>query len=193
MRVETPKREDLDALLPPGAVHQGVVLETAPLSSPSLETFPPASDGRQVILALDEVTDPHNVGAIIRSAAAFGAAGVLLCERHAPPETGTLVKSASGAFEKIPLVRVPNLGRALKSFQQKNFWCAGLTEEAEAPLAEAALPEKIILVLGAEGKGLRRLTRETCDFLFRLPLTGAVESLNVSNAAAVALYELLGR
>lgn len=142
-------------------------------------------------MVLDQVTDPHNVGAVLRSAAAFGALAVVVPDRHAPDETGTLAKSASGALERMPLVRVSNLVRALEQLKDGGFWIAGLAAEGTTTLAQAKLSGKTALVLGSEGEGLRRLTREHCDYLVRLPMTDAVESLNVSNAAAVALYELI--
>lgn len=192
LRPETIDPAGLAELLPEGAVHQGVAARTFPLPSAHLEDLckAAAASDRCAVLVLDQVTDPHNVGAILRSAAAFGAAAVVLTDRNAPPETGALAKAASGALEVVPLVRVTNLARALDILKQAGFWCVGLAADAERTLAEAQLSGRIVLVLGSEGEGLRRLTREHCDLLVRLPTRGPIGHLNVSNAAAVALYEL---
>lgn len=187
-------RDEMSERLPPGAVHQGIALHADPLPPKDLEdVLEPLPPGRQVIVALDQVSDPHNVGAILRSAAVFGGAAVLNTERHAPAETGTLAKSASGGLESVPYIQVINLARSLDRLKEAGFWVFGLASEAPATLPEAELPEKLVLCLGAEGPGLRRLTRERCDLLVRLPAPGALQDLNVSNAAAVALYELLAR
>jgi 23S rRNA (guanosine2251-2'-O)-methyltransferase len=188
-------RGKLAALLPQGAVHQGWALEADPLEQPDLDTL--IDDiGRAdaaVIIVLDQVTDPHNVGAILRSAAAFGAAGVVVAAHNAPPITATLAKAASGALEMVPLARVVNLARALDRLKEEGFWCCGLDESGEEDLAALDLGSRVALVLGAEGGGLRRLVRERCDRLARLPTRPELPSLNVSNAAAVALYELARR
>lgn len=188
---ETVERATLDAALPDGATHQGIVLVVDPLSEPALEPLLAglAADAPAVVVVLDQVTDPHNVGAILRSASAFGATAVLMTDRNAPPATATLAKIACGALEHVPLVRLGNLARALKLLQEAGFWCYGLDEHAPEVLGAGALPARTALLLGAEGTGLRRLTRELCDALVRLPTGGPVASLNVSNAAAVALYE----
>lgn len=205
LALETVQRREIDALLPEGSVHQGLALRTAPLDQPALEEVlaarPPApapaepapTPGRRVVVMLDQVTDPHNVGAVLRSAAAFGALAVVALDKGAPEESGTLAKAASGAFEVMPYVSVVNLARALDNLKEAGFWCLGLAGEAEASLAASRPGEAVALVLGAEGSGLRRLTRERCDLLVKLPTRPPIESLNVSNAAAVALYELLGR
>jgi 23S rRNA (guanosine2251-2'-O)-methyltransferase len=194
-QIETLGRTDLETLLPPGAVHQGIVLAAQPLPPQGVEQLLTAAEQRDpaVVIVLDQVTDPHNVGAVLRSAAAFSAIGLLVPDRHAPEETGTLAKAAAGALERLPLVRVTNLVRALQELKNGGFWIAGLAGDAPQTLAEAKLTGRIALVLGSEGEGLRRLTREHCDYMVRLPQSELVESLNVSNAAAVALYELMRR
>ena len=178
---------DLGRLVPGDAPHQGIVAEVERLEDILLaDLLDQAEDGRP-LLVLDQVTDPHNVGAILRSAAAFGALGIVTQDRHAPPESGALAKAASGALETVPWVRVVNLARALDDIAEAGFWRIGLTGEADATLAEALGPKRVALVLGAEGEGMRQNTEAHCDALARLPISG-IESLNVSNAAAVALY-----
>lgn len=188
------ERVDLDRMLPPGAVHQGVALDVGPLPELGIDDIvaevEAAEEPSAVVVVLDQVTDPHNVGAILRSASAFGAKAVVVTERHAPETTGVLAKSASGALESVPLVRVTNLARALADLQQGGFWTVGLAESGSGTLAQCNLTGRTALVLGAEGSGLRRLTMERCDVIARLPTQGPVGSLNVSNAAAVALYEV---
>ena len=187
------ERQDMDRLLPPGAVHQGIAVLAEHLDAIGIEDVGRMAQGREhaLVMVLDQVTDPHNVGAILRSAAVFGALAVVVPDRHSPEETGALAKSASGALEVMPLVRVTNMVRALEQLKEAGFWTAGLAGEATQTIAQAKLSGKIALVMGAEGEGLRRLTREHCDHLIRLPMTSLVESLNVSNAAAIALYELI--
>ena len=179
---------DLARLVPHDAPHQGVVIEVEPLEDAWLDELLGAEDESAVLLVLDQVTDPHNVGAILRSAAAFGAVGIVTQDRHSPPESGVIAKAASGALERMPWTRVVNLARALEEIGEAGFWRIGLAGDAETDLKDALGPPKVALVLGAEGAGLRQNTREHCDALARLPITSAVESLNVSNAAAVALY-----
>jgi 23S rRNA (guanosine2251-2'-O)-methyltransferase len=183
-------RAEIAALLPEGAVHQGLAALVTPLPQAGLESLLAGAAERAVVLVLDRVTDPHNAGAILRSAAAFGALCVVTTRRHAAPETGALAKAASGALEVVPWVRVSNLARALRTIAEAGFWLLGLEAAAARTLAEAEAPARTALVLGAEGAGLRRLTGEACDEIVRLPVSGAVGSLNVSAAAAVALYEL---
>jgi 23S rRNA (guanosine2251-2'-O)-methyltransferase len=191
--VQVLDRPALAALLPEGAVHQGWALEAEPLVPPDLDDVLRAADvaeGRTIVLVLDQVTDPHNVGAVLRSAAAFGAAAVIVAEHAAPPATAVLAKAASGALDLVPLVRVVNLARALDRLKEAGFWCCGLDADAPDNLAALDLGRRAALVLGSEGGGLRRLVRERCDYLARLPTRPELPSLNVSNAAAVALYEL---
>tara|TARA_R110000868_G_scaffold110186_1_gene298772 strand:+ start:430 stop:1299 length:870 start_codon:yes stop_codon:yes gene_type:complete len=184
-------REAIDAVLPPGAVHQGIAVQVLPLQPKFIEDIVRHADStaRTVVIALDQVTDPQNVGAVLRSAAAFGAYAVIAPDRNTPEPTGAMAKAASGALETVPLIRPNNLVRALETLKENGFWVVGLDMDAPQSLAEADLPERCVLALGAEGRGLRRLTRETCDLMVRVPMTGAVESLNVSASAAVALYE----
>ncbi len=179
---------DLGRLIPRDAPHQGIVAEVERLAELHLsELLDRASDG-QPLLVLDQVTDPHNVGAILRSAAAFDALGIVTQDRHAPPESGALAKAASGALETVPWVRVVNLARALDEIADAGFWRIGLTGEAEMSLADALGSPRVALVLGAEGEDMRHNTGLHCDALARLPITDRIESLNVSNAAAIALY-----
>jgi len=184
-------RDRISAALAGGAVHQGLVAAVGALPEPTLDDVLARGGEKAVIVALDQVTDPHNVGAILRSAEAFGASGVLVTERNAPDETGTLAKAASGALERIPLMRATNLARTLRELKESGFWVIGLDERGNQSLSAAKHDGRIVLVMGAEGEGLRRLTLEHCDLLARLPMRGSMPSLNVSNATAVALYELV--
>lgn len=179
---------DLGRLVPRDAPHQGAVIEVEPLEEVWLDDVLGVAPERATLLVLDQVTDPHNVGAILRSAAAFGAIGIVTQDRHSPPESGALAKAASGALETVPWVRVVNLARALDDVAEAGFWRIGLDADAETGIADALGPARVALVLGAEGPGLRPNTRDHCDALARLPIASAMESLNVSNAAAVALY-----
>jgi 23S rRNA (guanosine2251-2'-O)-methyltransferase len=179
---------DLGRLVPHDAPHQGVVIEVEPLEDVWLDDVLAGVAERAVLLVLDQVTDPHNVGAILRSAAAFGAIGIITQDRHSPPESGALAKAASGALERVPWVRVVNLARALEEIGEADFWRIGLAGDSEMELKDALGPPRVALVLGAEGPGMRQNTREHCDSVARLPISDAIESLNVSNAAAVALY-----
>ena len=174
----------IDQRLGPDAVHQGMLAEVDPLASLGIDTLPEHG----VVLVLDQITDPHNVGAIMRSAAAFAVNAIVTTARHSPEATGVLAKSASGALELVPLVTVQNLARALTEMNERGFLTVGLDSQGEQNLAAVALRQPLALVLGAEGKGLRQLTRETCGVVARLDMPGEIKSLNVSNAAVLALY-----
>ncbi|KAA5602172.1 23S rRNA (guanosine(2251)-2'-O)-methyltransferase RlmB [Blastochloris sulfoviridis] len=175
---------EIDRLVSADAVHQGLYAECDPLESPELDAVP--TDG--IVLVLDQVTDPHNVGAIVRSAAAFAVRAIVTTNRHSPEATGVLAKAASGGLEHTPLVTVQNLARALEGLRDRGFTLVGLDSNGDVELGDIELTAPVALVLGAEGKGLRQKTRETCDRLARIDLPGRIDSLNVSNAAALALY-----
>lgn len=179
---------DLDHLLGADTVHQGLLLEAHPLAEPSLDALIERAHGAGPLVLLDHVTDPHNFGAVLRSAAAFGAAGVMMTRRHSPPLNGVLAKSASGALDLIPVLPVQNLAKAMQDLKGRGFRLIGLEGTSRALLEDEAFGGPTALVLGAEGKGLRELTAETCDALVSITTGGALQSLNVSNAAAVALH-----
>jgi 23S rRNA (guanosine2251-2'-O)-methyltransferase len=181
---EIVRPDAIAARLPPEAVHQGLYLEADPLPSPAIEELAPSG----IVLVLDQITDPHNVGAIFRSAAAFAVSAIVTTTRHSPEATGVLAKAASGALEHVPLVAVQNLARTLATLKERGFQVVGLDSDGNTDLAGLPLKSPLALVLGAEGKGLRQLTKQTCDHVARLELPGPIQSLNVSNAAAVALY-----
>lgn len=186
-KIERTTPRDLDRILGPDTVHQGAMLETEPLPEPEWDHLARTSDGRPLIV-LDQVTDPHNVGAVLRSSAVFGASGLVMTRRHSPPLNGVLAKSASGALELIPVALVPNLSRALDELKSAGFAIVGLDGGAEHAIEDLDWSRPTALVMGSEGKGLRELTRKTCDTLVRISTDGPVASLNVSNAAAIALY-----
>ena len=190
--VEHAQAADLARLVAKDAPHQGLVLECAPLEDVFLDEVALGEPGRPIVV-LDSVTDPHNVGAILRSAAAFGAAAIVTQDRHAPIEGGVLGKAASGALETVPWVRVVNLSRALDELAEAGYWRIGLAGEAEAVLADIMPTGPLVIVLGAEGEGLRHNIAAHCDVLAKLPISSAIESLNVSNAAAIALYAVATR
>ena len=184
VRAEAAIPRQLDRIVGPDAVHQGVVLETASLPPVDIADMRPEG----ILIVLDQVTDPQNAGAVLRSAAAFGATGVVMPARHSPPLTGALAKAASGALDIVPVILVGNLAQALGRLGDAGFLRVGLAEEGADALETADLTLPLALVLGAEGKGLRQLTRETCDLLCRISTTGQLASLNISNAAAIALH-----
>jgi 23S rRNA (guanosine2251-2'-O)-methyltransferase len=182
--VEVVRPSAIDRELTPDAVHQGLLLEADPLAAPELDDLP--DDG--LVLVLDQITDPHNVGAIVRTAAAFAVAAIVTTARHSPEATGVLAKSASGGLEHIPIVAVRNLSEALEALGARGFQRIGLDSDGETALPLIPMRRPLALVLGAEGKGLRQKTRSFCDVLARIDMPGAIKSLNVSNAAAVALH-----
>jgi 23S rRNA (guanosine2251-2'-O)-methyltransferase len=188
--IETPvtpemvRPSEIDQRLGPDAVHQGLLAEADLLPSPDIDTLEPEG----MILVLDQITDPHNVGAILRSAAAFGVKAIVTTARHSPEATGVLAKSASGALELVPVITVQNLARALTQLDERGFQTVGLDSAGQDDISTIALRQPLALVLGAEGKGLRQLTRETCSMVARLDMPGEIKSLNVSNAAVLALY-----
>lgn len=187
--------QQIAKLLPAAAVHQGLALRVQHLPEHDLkEVCAPQENGTpRLVVVLDQLTDPQNVGAILRSCVAFGATAVILTGHHAPPASGVLAKAASGALDLIPVVRVVNLARAMEQLAELGFWRVGLDSEASHPIADIDLSGNIALVLGAEGSGLRQLTARKCDFLARIPANGQLASLNVSNAAAIILYEVARR
>jgi len=186
---EPAEPREIDRLAGDGALHQGILVVADMLPEQGIDDLEEA----KLLVVLDQVTDPHNVGAVLRSAAAFGADALIMTERHSPTESGVLAKAASGALEHVNIVHAKNLARALDQLGEIGFFRIGLDSEYEAPIDAARRDERIALVLGAEGKGLRRLTREKCDALGRLDLPGPIKSLNVSNAAALALYVVTRR
>jgi 23S rRNA (guanosine2251-2'-O)-methyltransferase len=189
--VEVVKRAALDDELPEGAVHQGIAVSSLPLPGLDLEDVLGGLDTATniCVAVLDQASDPRNIGAVLRSAAAFGVSCVIVQDRHAPPETGAMAKAASGALEHVAVIRAVNLARTLGELKDRGFWCVGLDGSADDVLSETRLDGPTALVFGAEGRGLRRLTRETCDILAKIPLSENVESLNLANAVSVALYE----
>ena len=192
--LEIRDRRDIERVLPKDAVHQGVALLADPLPAVSLDSvLAGLAPGGGAVVCLDRATDPRNVGAVLRSAAAFGAAAVVQPAHHAPAATGALAKAASGALEIVPLVRVVNLARALRTLKEACFRCVGLEPDADRTLGAAKFDDRVALVLGSEGGGLRRLTREACDLRVRVPVSAEVQSLNLSATAAIALYELSRR
>lgn len=187
LRPEIAEPKRLANLLPKDAIHQGIALEVAPLAHHHLDD---AITTDKPLIILDQVTDPHNVGAVLRSAAAFDAGAVIMHDRHSPKESGVMAKSASGAMELVTMVYVANISNTIEELQETGYWCVGLDGEARTSIHQAKLTNKTALVLGAEGKGLRQLTAKRCDGLVKLPMHPQMESLNVSNAAAIALYDI---
>jgi 23S rRNA (guanosine2251-2'-O)-methyltransferase len=191
VRHETADGDSVSRLLPPGAVHQGAALQCEALPRRGIEEVLSApSAQRRIVLVLDQISDPQNVGAVLRTAVAFGAAAVVVQDRNAPPESGVLAKAASGALDIVPYVEVVNISRTLEQLGKLDFWRIALAGDGEGPIKDAIPAGDVALVLGSEGSGIRRLVREKCDTAAFVPIDGVMESLNVSNAAAIALYEL---
>jgi len=187
VRRETVERKTIDNALSPDVVHQGVAASVHPLPALSVGDLEIGDDA--LVVVLDQVQDPRNIGAVLRSAAAFGVTAVVVPDRGSPESGGTLAKAAAGTLESVPIVRETNLVRALTSLKDAGFWCIGLEGAGQSAISEIDMSGKTAVVLGGEGRGLRRLTRENCDVLARIPMASGVESLNLSNAAAIALYE----
>jgi 23S rRNA (guanosine2251-2'-O)-methyltransferase len=190
--VEPVDRAALRSVLSADAVHQGMAVLVDPLPTPAIEEVlsGEANTATAILVVLDQVSDPRNLGAVLRAAAAFSATAVIVQDRHSPPAAGALAKAASGALESVPLIRVGNVARALRSVQAAGHWCVGFDATAGAALAEADLSGRITLVFGSEGRGLRRLVRDSCDTTVRIPMAPSMESLNVATAVAIALYEV---
>ena len=186
--VEQTDPTGISRALPREAVHQGLALLSSPLEEHDVASIVEDANSPCCLVLLDQVTDPHNFGAVIRSAAAFGASGIIVQDRHSPPASGVLAKAASGALELVPIIRVVNIARSLEQLGERGFLRLAFADEAAEPIEKLDLKRDVVLVLGSEGDGLRRLTRESCDLSVRLPTSSAMPSLNVSNAAAVALY-----
>ncbi len=186
-------RGQLDELAGFGAVHQGLLVQADPLPAPDLGDLIDLAEGLDgaCVMVLDQATDPRNIGAVMRTAAAFGAIGLVVQDRHAPEMTATMAKAASSAAEVLPLVRVTNIARAIEDLKAAAFWAIGFDGAAEETLEDDTLKGRVAVVLGAEGSGLRRLVGETCDRRVKIPISGVVESLNLSNAATVALYAFM--
>ena len=186
---EDARPDAIDRLLQPGAVHQGIAIEAHDLERARLKEVCDPEGGRRPVVVLDQITDPQNIGAIFRTAAAFGARAAIVQERRTPPLSGALAKAAAGAVETVPCVKAVNISRALEALKDLGYYCAGLASEGGQPITLLPKDRPIAIVLGAEGAGIRQLVGQTCDGLFKIPIDASMESLNVSNAAAVSLYE----
>ena len=185
------KSDSLNSMVSPGTNHQNIILESLPLDSLHLEDLieQDKSKSFSCLILLDQVTDPHNIGAIIRSAAAFSASAVILTDNNSPKENNTILKCAAGACETVPMVHITNLSNCIKELKKEGYWIIGLDGHTELTLKESIFSEKIAIIMGSEDKGLRKLTKENCDYIAKIPMSSSSESLNVSNAAAIALYE----
>ena len=185
-----PSYDILESIIPAGAPHQDLLLEVKPIESCAVEDLTPINGQKNTILMLDQVTDPQNVGACLRSAAAFGARAVVTQDRNSPTESGVLARASAGGLEAVPWVRAANLAQALDALKEMGYWHLGLDGHTDISIKNTDMGENVVLVMGSEGKGLRPLVRKHCDIIAKIPMTGAIESLNVSNAAAIALYQL---
>jgi len=182
--------DDIASAVPEGAPHQGILLEVRFLPGMHIADLKPREGRKNIILMLDQVTDPQNVGACLRSAAAFGARALITQDRNSPRESGSLARAAAGGLEVLPWLQVPNLSQALGQLRDMGYWHVGLDGSTKMSIRDVSMGENIVIVMGSEGSGLRPLVKKTCDVIAAIPTTGAVESLNVSNAAAITLYEL---
>jgi len=196
LHVSVESKDFFDSVLPKGSVHQGIALEVKPLIPLATEDIIREADsaGKGTVLILDGVTDIHNTGAIMRSCAAFGALAVIVTDKNSPEENGTMARAASGALDIVPLIKVTNLARCIQQLKDGGFWIIGMDGKAEKTLSELkhTLPAKRAVIMGSEGSGMRHLTTESCDFMAKLPISERMESLNVSVAAGITLYELCG-
>ncbi len=188
-KIEIVNKRFLESYLSPGAVHQGIAMLVHPLENVSIEALDEIESTSQRVIVLDQVSDPHNVGAILRSAAAFGASALIMTDRHAPKESGVLAKSASGALEIVPRIVVNNLAQGITALKEMGFWCVGFSEAGTQTLGQIDLKGKIALIMGSEGDGMRHLTQKLCDFTAKLETVSDFSTLNVSNATAIALHE----
>ena len=189
IKIEIKKERELNSIYP-NSVHQGIILQTTSVFLHGIESLENiTSSDKSCIIILDQITDPQNIGAIIRSALAFNIDAVIIPSDNAPPETAAMAKASSSAIEKIPIVKVTNLANTIKQLQKQNYWITGLDSNTEQNITEVALSKKTVLILGSEHKGLRELTKSNCDFIVKLPMSNKIDSINVSNAAAIAMYE----
>lgn len=189
LETERLSRKDIQKIVGIDAVHQGLALQVMPLEELALDELNHRPSGKQTVMILDQVSDPHNVGAILRSCAVFGVSALILTDRHSPKESAVLAKSASGALEITPIIRIGNLASALNQLKNMGFWVVGLAEQSDQVLSDVDFSGKMAIIMGAEGDGMRKLTTKQCDFLVRLQTSDVFTTLNVSNAAAIALYE----
>ena len=186
-------KSEIAQLLPQGALHQGIALLTRQLPVNTLDSLLVNIEKQSIVVAIDSMDDPHNLGAILRSSAAFGADAVMITERNSPELNGTVAKAASGALDIIPVIKVTNISRSLEKLKNANYWCLGLDNNANTELSNFDAGNRVVLILGSEGKGIRRLTKETCDHMVRIPISQQISSLNVSVSAAIALHKISER